>query len=160
MTTLESDSSNIVQKWWTNNTSFLDKWAVTWIVFAMILLFALVNQLYLSIGSESFKQRRMYEWIQLSFLICIPALASFLVWHQATLQPSVQMVTTHTPNFFRSSVPSLILVILLAIGAIVLQTYVIYGKEKFHRRRMLELLLLVIVFLLVSASFMAVQPIF
>lgn len=146
------DQTSPIKNWFDENTKFLDRWVVIWIILSMVLLLSFINQLYLSIGNETFKQRQAYEWTQFGFLIIIPVLASFLVWHQKShLGSNVNLISNGS---------SLILVILLSIAAIALQTYVIYGNEKFHRKRLLELGLLAIVFVLVGATMMAVQPVF
>ena len=133
------------------NTQFWDRWAIAWILLAFILLFAVVNQLYLSIGSETFKRRKSYEWTQLVFLIVIPVLSAILIHHKTSLAPSAQLI---------SSSGSFVLVFILAMGAIALQIYIMFGESTYHRRRMLDVLLFIIVFLLCTATLMAVQPVF
>ncbi len=160
-----SKTSDSVTKWtskfrnsFSQNTQFLDRWSIVWILLAFILLFAVVNQLYLSIGSETFKQRKAYEWTQLVFLILIPVLSGILIHHQAALYTPKELLSSS--GIFKSVVPSFLLVFMLAIVAIGLQIYVMIGESTYHRRRMLDVLLFIIVFLLCSATMMAVQPVF
>lgn len=137
------------------NAQFLDRWSAIWILLAFMLLFVVLNQVYLSIGAETFKRRQAFEWTQLVFLVCIPVLSSFLIHHQASLHHPEQ-----STGFFQNAIPAFVLVLLLTIAAISLQGYIMVGESSYHRRRLLDVVLFIVVFLMAAATMMAVQPVY
>lgn len=144
---------------WSTDMQFLDQWSIIWIILAFISLFAVVNQLYLSIGSETYKQRQAFEWAQLIFLIAIPVLSSLLIYHQASSLHPLQE-SSQSFGILQHAVPAFVLVFILTIIALSLQIYIMIGESSYHRRRLLDIILFIIVFILVAATWMAVQPIY
>jgi len=140
------------------NAQFLDRWSAIWILLAFVLLFVVVNQLYLSIGSETHKRRQAFKWTQLAFLLCIPVLSGFLIHHQASLHHPKQFL--QSAGIFQNAIPAFVLVLLLTITALSLQLYIMAGESTYHRRRLLDVVLFMVVFLTAAATMMAVQPVY
>lgn len=156
---MEKPSESNFQNLWSKKTKFVDRWVIVWILLAFILLFTVVNQFYLSIGSETFKNRKAYEWTQLVFLVLIPILSGILIYHQTSFQIANGFNNSSGMSIILGNGKSLGLVSVLVIATIGLQCYVMFSEPKYHRRRMLDALLFIMVFLLCGATMMAVQPV-